>query len=122
MDVAFSINPGFFSTLGMPLLMGRDFGAQDQQNSVKVVIINEAMRRRLFPNRNPMGQRLTLGGNDWLEVVGVAPVAKYNSVLADAPAMLYLPLTQRIMGSGDRLFEIRTIFAEAGFDASVIQA
>ena len=94
-DVSFFIEPGFFSTLGMPLLLGRDFGPQDQLNSAKVVIINETMRRRLFPDRNPTGQRLTLGGGDTpLEIVGVAPDAKYNSVLADAPAMLYLPLTQ----------------------------
>jgi len=121
-DVAFFVKPGFFSTLGMPLLLGRDFGPQDQQKPVKVVIINEAMRRRLFPNRNPMGQRLTLGGNDWLEVVGVAPDAKYNSVLADAPAMLYLPLTQTPIASGDRFFEIRTSSDAAGFAARLQQA
>src|SRR4030095_10646492 len=113
--VAFFVKPGFFSTLGMPLLMGRDFGPQDQQSSVKVVIINETMRRRLFPNRNPMEKRLTLGGNDWLEVVGVASDAKYNSVLADAPAMLYLPLTQPPIASGDRFFDVRTAADAAGF-------
>jgi predicted permease len=121
-DVVFFVKPGFFSTLGMPLLLGRDFGPQDQQISVKVVIINEAMRRRLFPNRNPMGQRLTLGGNDWLEVVGVAPDAKYNSVLSDAPAMLYLPLTQTPIASGDRFFEILTSADAAGFAARLQQA
>jgi ABC-type antimicrobial peptide transport system permease subunit len=82
------------------------------------------MRRRLFPNRNPMGQRLTLGGNDWLEVVGVAPDAKYNSVLADAPAMLYLPLTQvpPPIVSGQRFFEVRTTADAAGFAAHLQQA
>jgi ABC-type antimicrobial peptide transport system permease subunit len=125
-DVAFFVKPGFFSTLGMPLLLGRDFGPQDQQNSVKVVIINETMRRRLFPNRSPMGQRLTLGGNDWLEIVGVAPDAKYNSVLADAPAMLYLPLTQFLAqaptASGLRFFEVRTSADAAGLAAHLRQA
>jgi predicted permease len=121
-DVVFFVKPGFFSTLGMPLLLGRDFGPQDQQNSVKVVIINEAMRRRLFPNRNPMGQRLTLGGSDRLEVVGVAPDAKYNSVLADAPAMLYLPLAQEPNAFEHRFFEVRTTSGAAGFAAHLQQA
>jgi predicted permease len=121
-DVVFFVKPGFFSTLGMPLLLGRDFGPQDQQNSVKVVIINETMRRRLFPNRNPMGQRLTLGGNDWMEVVGVAPDAKYNSVLAAAPAMLYLPLAQEPNAFGHRFFEVRTTSDAAGFAAHLQQA
>jgi predicted permease len=124
-DVVFFITPGFFSTLGMPLLLGRDFGPQDQQDSAKVVIINETMRRRLFSNRNLTGQRLTLDGNIWLEIVGVVKDAKYNSVLADAPAMLYLPLAQAPIASGDRFFEVRTAPTDmdaAGFATHLQQA
>ncbi|HEV2665633.1 MAG TPA: ABC transporter permease, partial [Blastocatellia bacterium] len=123
-DVIFFVKPGFFSTGGMPLLQGRDFGPQDQQNSVKVAIINETMRRRLFPNRNPMGQRLSPGGPPLVEIVGVAPDAKYNSVLADAPAMLYLPLTQvpPYIVSGPRYFAVRMTADSAGFAAHLQQA
>src|SRR5262249_48536201 len=124
-DVMFFVKPGFFSTLGMPLLLGRDFGPQDQQNSIKVVIINETMRRRLFPNRNPMGRRITWGGNTWMEIVGVVKDAKYNSVLAAAPAMLYLPLAREPIAHGDRFFEVRTAPTDmdaAGFAAHLQQA
>jgi len=123
-DVIFFVKPGFFSTVGMPLLQGRDFGPQDQQNSVKAAIINETMRRRLFPNRNPMGQRLSPGGPPLVEIVGVVKDAKYSSVLADAPAMLYLPLTQAppYIVSGSRFFAIRTTADSAGFAAHLQQA
>ena len=123
-DVIFFVKPGFFSTFGMPLLQGRDFGPQDQQNSVKVAIINETMRRRLFPNRNPMGQRLSPGGPPLVEIVGVVKDAKYSSVLADAPAMLYLPLTQvpPYIVSGPRFFAVRTTADSAGFAAHLQQA
>src|SRR5262249_40159483 len=121
-DVVFFVKPGFFSTLGMPLLLGRDFSPQDQQDSAKVVIINETMRRRLLPNGAPMGRRLTIDGNTLMEIVGVANDAKYNSVLADAPAMLYLPLAQAPAASGDRFFEVRTNSDAAGFAAHLRQA
>jgi hypothetical protein len=61
-DVVVAAGPGFFSTLGMPLLLGREFGAQDHQHSVKVAIINETLAHRLFPERNPVGQYLRIGG------------------------------------------------------------
>jgi predicted permease len=123
-DVIFFVKPGFFSTIGMPLLQGRDFGPQDQPNSGKVAIINETMRRRLFPNRNPMGQRLSPGGPPLVEIVGVVKDAKYNSVLADAPAMLYLPLTQvpPNIVTGPRFFAVRTTTDSAGFAAHLQQA
>jgi hypothetical protein len=121
-DVAFFIRPGFFSTLGVPLLVGRDFGPQDQQNSVKVAIVNETLQRRLFPNSNPVGQRLTLGGNMPMEIVGVVKDAKYDSVLTPAPPMLYLPLSQSPISAGQRFFEVRTISDADGFAAHLQQA
>jgi predicted permease len=107
-DVAFFVRPGFFSTMGMPLLMGRDFGEQDQQNSANVAIINETMARRLFPNRNPMAQRVSLGGNVFLEIVGVVKDAKYDSVLSAVPAMIYTPLAQLPFPAQTRFFAVRT--------------
>ena len=121
-DVEFFVKPGFFSTMGMQLLMGRDFGQQDQQNSVKVAIINETMARRLFPNRNPMGQRLTLGGNISMEIVGLVKDAKYDSVLSAVPAMIYTPLAQLPFPSQTRFFAVRTAADAAGGAARLQQA
>ena len=121
-DVAFSVTPGFFSTMGMPLLVGRDFGPQDHRNSVKVTVINETMARRLFPARNPLGEHLRIGGEP-MEIVGVVKDAKYDSVLTAAPGMLYLPLEQfPPAGSyGLRFFEVRAPTDPAGFAARLRQ-
>ncbi|HEY7181208.1 MAG TPA: ABC transporter permease [Blastocatellia bacterium] len=115
-DVVVAAGPRFFSTLGMPLLLGRDFGSQDHQNSVKVTIVNEALAHRLFPGRNPLGQYLSIG-EEPLEVVGVVKDAKYDSVLADARSMLYFPLEQfpPAHSSAIRFFEVRAAGDAANF-------
>src|SRR5215813_2230359 len=120
-DVVVGAGAGFFSTLGTPLALGRDFGAQDHQNSVKVAIINETLAHRLFPGRNPLGQYLSAGDAP-LEVVGVVKDAKYDSVLADAPSMLYLPLEQfQPADSTIRFFEVRPAGDVANFASHLQQ-
>ncbi len=54
------IAPGYFATLGIPLLAGRDFDLRDDRNAPKVVIIIETMARRHFAKQNPIGRRITL--------------------------------------------------------------
>jgi len=120
-DVVVAAGPGFFSTLGTPLLLGRDFGAQDHQHSVKVAIINETLAHRMFPESNPLGHYLR-EAETTLEVVGVVKDAKYDSVLADAPSMLYLPLEQFQAADWTvRFFEVRPAGDAANFAAHLQQ-
>jgi predicted permease len=86
----------YFRTLGIPLLRGRDFNAQDREGAPGVAVVNESFARRYFPNQDPIGQRLSLSGaqGPWLEVVGLARDSKYVT-LGEAPApFLYQPLAQ----------------------------
>jgi macrolide transport system ATP-binding/permease protein len=86
----------YFRTLGIPLLRGRDFNAQDSEGAPGVAIVNETFARRYFPNQDPVGRRVSLGGakGPWLEVVGLARDSKYVT-LGEAPApFLYQPLAQ----------------------------
>jgi predicted permease len=86
----------YFRTLGIPLLRGRDFDAQDREDAPGVAIVNETFARRYFPGQDPIGQRVSLGGSKgpWLEVVGLARDSKYIT-LGEAPApFLYQPLAQ----------------------------
>jgi predicted permease len=80
--------PGYFSTVGMHLLSGRDFNARDQEG--QYVIINQATVRRYFANRNPLGQRF--GENLQSEIIGVVQDARVNSVREPAAPMAYYPL------------------------------
>jgi putative ABC transport system permease protein len=87
------VSPQFFETLGLPLLLGRDFRPLDSENSAKVIIVNETMAQKFWPNADPVGQSFSDGANNY-EVVGVARNTKYRD-LREAPRMtMYLPLAQ----------------------------
>jgi hypothetical protein len=59
------IGPGYFSTMGIPLLEGREFGPSDTASTPKVAVINEAMARRFFANRSPIGARFAFGAGPY---------------------------------------------------------
>ena len=63
--------PGYFDAMGIPLLSGREIDASDSAQNSPVLVINETMARRLFPNENPLGQKVTVGRNVDSEVIGV---------------------------------------------------
>jgi len=80
--------PGYFSTVGMHLLNGRDFDASDKGS--RFVIVNQATVRRYFASRNPLGQRF--GENLESEIIGVVEDARVNEVREPAVPMAYSPL------------------------------
>jgi len=90
------VGPGFFHTLGIPRLSGRDFNRQDNQTSPGVVIINEAMAHRYWPGQNPVGKQITLafGKRSPLEIVGVVATGKYRSLQEENQPFLFRPFAQ----------------------------
>jgi predicted permease len=92
------VSPGFFRTIGMRLLAGRDAGPQDTETSPRVALVNEAMAKHFFGDVNPIGKRFGFGRdlNQVIEIVGVVEDAKYFSARdADIP-MVFLPYRQDI--------------------------
>jgi putative ABC transport system permease protein len=90
-----NIAEGFFETLGIPLLRGRDFAETDNQQAPKVMIINQAMATRFWPDQDPVGKRLKLfGDQDFRQVVGLVGDSKYNSLTEPRRAFMYIPLQQ----------------------------
>ena len=77
------VAPGYFDTLRIPLLEGRDFKESDDQNGAPVVIVNETFARRYFNGTSPVGRRVRCFG-EWATVVGLAKDGKYFNV-AEAP-------------------------------------
>lgn len=90
------VSPGYFATLGIPLLQGRDVSAADTAAAPDVVIVNEAASRRFWPDSSPLGRRLRLAEDGpWLEVVGVARDGRYRSLgESEPPPFVYLPQAQ----------------------------
>ncbi|HEX5436595.1 MAG TPA: ABC transporter permease [Gemmatimonadaceae bacterium] len=91
-------SPGLFHALGTPIVSGRDFSVVDQQTTVPVVIINQAMGRWLWPGRNPIGKRLKLGRlttrSPWMTVVGVVENMKLYSLTQAPRPEMFVPYTQ----------------------------
>lgn len=93
------VTPGYFDVLSVRLLRGRDFSQRDEANSSRVAVVNAEFAERFWPNQDPIGQRVSLGGgamtdSNAVEIIGVMPTIKYRT-LAEAPRMaLYVPLTQ----------------------------
>jgi putative ABC transport system permease protein len=92
------VSPGYFATMGIPLLQGRDFAATDLPGSQLVVIVNKSTAERFWPGQSPIGKRLRWGRNTqadapWLTVVGVVGDARYREIEAVRPD-LYVPFAQ----------------------------
>ena len=78
----------------IPLAAGREFTERDNKNAPAVVIINETMANRYWANRNPIGQRMRLGNDQPVEIVGVAKDVKYRSVNEPPQSFMYVPMLQ----------------------------
>jgi predicted permease len=94
------VSTGYFHTLGIPLLRGRNFDARDRIGSPRVTIVSETMARRYFPGENPLGQRLKHGGpglnNPYMEIVGVVGDVKYSGLGRAAEPVYYEAAAQNV--------------------------
>ena len=107
-----TVSPGHFLTLGIPLVAGRDFDARDRAGALEVVIINERLARRFWPNENPVGKRLRRrtgleSFGPWLEVIGVARDSKYATVGEDPKLFMYQPVAQTYTSAANILVKSR---------------
>src|SRR5882672_372389 len=93
----------------MPLLAGRDFTSQDNQQSRGVAIINESMARRFFGSENPLGRRIRHSYDPGfnMEIVGVVKDTKYRSLREQVGPMFYVPFYQ-LGGQGQMTLVVRT--------------
>lgn len=91
------VQPGYFATMGIPIVEGRDFAAHDTARSTPVIVISRAMAKSMFPNGDPLGQRIRSWRDENLyrEIVGVAGDVRYNGLAAGIPNNVYVPHTQR---------------------------
>lgn len=107
------ISPGFFTTMGIPILLGRDFRLQDDATAPKLAIVNETFARYYFGNSSPLGKHLGWGRVDRspLEIIGVVKDAKYGNLKEQTPRFLYLPFLQQSdsFAGAVRLLEVRTL-------------
>jgi putative ABC transport system permease protein len=95
------IDAGYFRTMGIPLLAGRDFNARDTADAPKVAIVSERIVREFFPGGpgDALGRRVRLGhGGEWLTVVGVVADIRQMGLDRDVQPMIYAPFQQERSG------------------------
>ena len=87
-------SPGYFAAMGIPVLSGRAFTDQDDASTRDVVVISRSMAEQLWPNGDPVGERLSRGRGEWVTVVGVAEDVVLSDVTANRGPLMYVPLPQ----------------------------
>jgi putative ABC transport system permease protein len=92
------VSPGYFQTMGIRSLSGRDFSERDTATAPGVAIVSSSVARDLWPGENPVGQRITLEDNpkpqDWLTIVGVVEDVRQQSLKKKPAVTIYQPLPQ----------------------------
>ena len=90
--------PGYFRTMGIPLVMGRDFSEADRADAPPVMIINERLRARWFPKQDPLGRRFKLGRftskTPWVTIVGVVGDVHHGGLMQPPEPYFYAPYAQ----------------------------
>ena len=99
-----TVAPNYFRTLEIPILRGRDFTEQDKPGAPLVGIVSQKLAQRLWPDQDAIGKRI-----EWpswvgaprppIEIVGVSADARYRSLIADVPLLLYVPESQNYSGT-----------------------
>jgi putative ABC transport system permease protein len=87
------VGEGYFAAIGIPIVTGREFTRNDDENAPPIAIVNETMAAKYWLGKDAVGQRLKVK-DKWMEVVGVAKNAKYQNMLETPKSFFYVPLRQ----------------------------
>ena len=121
------VSPGFFSTMRIPLLAGREFNERDRAGAPLVAIVNEAWARVNLGGANPVGRsaidfglRINRGEPRQIEIVGLAKNMRYDDLTGDFPAIVYFPVEQNAgLPIDEMTFFLRTAGDPLGYAGAV---
>jgi predicted permease len=124
-----AVGSGFFHTMGIPILAGRDFNENDTASAPKVGILSETLARKAFPGQNPIGKRFLAHFHpsegtpgDLIEVVGICGDTRYWSLKQDPIGMFYQPYQQTPNLDFGATYEVRTSLSPASIAPSLRKA
>jgi putative ABC transport system permease protein len=90
------VTPGYFETMGIKLVRGRFFSEADNENAPVVAVVNEAMAKKYWPDREPIGQRFRIGSQQqpWITIVGISGHVQHNAVTETPRTEMYVSHAQ----------------------------
>src|SRR6266568_1502949 len=100
------VTPGYFNTLSIPMIEGREFTVDDGPSAPRVVIVDQAAANHYWPGQDPVGRRLHFWG-DWFTVIGVAKNSKHQRVSESLEPMIYLSFFQH--ADNEIIIQVRTL-------------
>ena len=100
------VTEDYFTTLGIPIVSGREFMRTDDENVPPLAIINETMAAKYWPANDPVGQRLKVNDR-WLQIVGIAKNSNYHSKTEAPIPFFYVPLRQNFRVQNSLLIRTR---------------
>jgi predicted permease len=101
------ISPGYFDSMKIPLIEGRDFDWHDDSKAPLVMIVNQEFARRFLPNHSVIGHKVH-GWGQWFTIVGVARDSKYHRVTENPQPYFYIPVRQIFRPEYGLTFHVRT--------------
>jgi macrolide transport system ATP-binding/permease protein len=113
------IGPGFLSTIGIPLVSGREFTRADDETAPPAAIVDETMAAQFWHGDDPVGRRLQVKGQ-WRQIVGVSRAAKYHNLLEAPKPFFYVPLRQN--PSATLALQIRTSQGPGAMAPALVRA
>ena len=102
------VSPGYFDSMKIPLVEGRDFDLRDDAMSQRVMIVNQEFVRRFFANRSVISRKVH-GWGEWFTIVGVAKDSKYHRVTESPQPYFYIPIRQIFRPEYGLTFHVRTL-------------
>ncbi|RXH58773.1 ABC transporter permease [Granulicella sibirica] len=107
-----TVGPDFLSVMGIPLVSGRSFTAQDNETSPRVALVNQALVKKFFPNQDPIGKRFYIDDRDpkerlWLTIIGICADTHYAELKGDPPP-IHFDLYRQNKEVGGVTYMIRT--------------
>jgi len=107
------ISSGYFETLEIPMVSGRNFKPTDDANTQYVAIVNEAMAKEFWPNTDPIGRQFKIGADPkhWIQVVGVVKNARFQGLRGNVQSYFFLPFLQQYAVNSLGTLQVRTFAA-----------
>jgi predicted permease len=105
-----AVGQSFFSTMGIPIVVGRGFNTLDTETSPKVAVINQALARKYFPDTDPIGKAFCgyIDGRVPFQIVGICADTRYDSLRKEPPPTYYVLYHQLPRTDGGMTYEVRT--------------
>lgn len=122
------VGPGYFSSIGIPLLLGREINERDMMGTPMVCVINEAFAKKFFEGRNPLGKHITDEYGDKrfvFEIIGVARNSRDHSLKREIPPRFFLAVQQGIIEgevSPSVNYEVRSTLSSGAVNSALRQA